>query len=200
MRMKNNAFTLIELLIVVAIIGILAAIALPNFQNAQTRTRVAAVTAEFETLAKSLVAYHVDRNAYPPMVDRGGSYKHYRVTSFLSTPIAYLSSMPTDPFQQREDPFGLISDPDVARRYRYHNIDFLLATNDQRDMPVDRNDREVFGAWRVHSVGPDREYQVNLVYGASNGVRSAGDLYRVERGKTETMIGELHRVGSGTAL
>ena len=40
MKNKANAFTLIELLIVVAIIGILSAIAVPNFQRAITESRL----------------------------------------------------------------------------------------------------------------------------------------------------------------
>lgn len=62
---SRKGFTLIELLIVVAIIGILAAIAIPNFLQAQTRAKVARVVAEVRTLSLGLELYHVDYNDYP---------------------------------------------------------------------------------------------------------------------------------------
>ena len=58
------AFTLIELLIVVSIISILASIAVPNFLEAQVRSKVARVRAEHYTIAVALEAYHVDNNSY----------------------------------------------------------------------------------------------------------------------------------------
>ncbi len=62
-----DAFTLIELLIVVAIIAILAAIAVPNFLEAQTRAKVARVKADMRTIATAVETYHIDYDAYPRM-------------------------------------------------------------------------------------------------------------------------------------
>src|SRR6187401_1687051 len=62
---KIHAFTLIELLIVVAIIAILAAIAVPNFLEAQVRAKVSRVRNDQRSLATGIETYFVDNNTYP---------------------------------------------------------------------------------------------------------------------------------------
>jgi len=66
MEKRTKGFTLIELLIVVAIIGILAAIAIPNFLQAQTRAKVSKVQADHRAIAVALENYCVDNQYYPP--------------------------------------------------------------------------------------------------------------------------------------
>ena len=63
--LNRSAFTLIELLIVVTIIGVLAAIAVPNFLNAQTRAKLSRVKSDLRAAEVALEAYHIDNNAYP---------------------------------------------------------------------------------------------------------------------------------------
>jgi len=62
----NSAFTLIELLIVIAIIAILALIAIPNFLEAQVRSKVSRARIDMASLAAALRSYCADHNAYPP--------------------------------------------------------------------------------------------------------------------------------------
>ena len=64
MMRKNEGFTLIELMIVIAIIGILAAIAIPQFSAYRTRSYNAAAEADLRNAATAQEAYYVDTQTY----------------------------------------------------------------------------------------------------------------------------------------
>lgn len=89
----NKAFTLVELLIVVAIIAILAAIAVPNFLEAQIRSKVARAKTDMRTMSIGLETYAVDNHGYPDIFTR---------LMVITTPVQYLTSLPKDPFRVQQ--------------------------------------------------------------------------------------------------
>ena len=62
---SNKGFTLIELLIVVAIIGILAAIAIPQFAQYRIRGYNSSANADLKNLKTALEAVFADQQSYP---------------------------------------------------------------------------------------------------------------------------------------
>lgn len=161
----NSAFTLIEILIVVAIISILAAIALPNFLEAQTRAKVAKVKAEMVTMRTALEIYRVDNNDYPPasfsFVPPFPEVKTY----LLTTPTSYITSIPEDVFNTDPDP----SPPGGPFGITGPYIGYV-------------NDPLVTEVWLLLSYGPDLDFDPGtegIHYDPTNGIASNGDIYMV---------------------
>ncbi len=68
---REHGFTLIELLIVVAIIGIVAAIAIPNLMNAINRGRQKRTMADMRSIGTAVQAYGIDNGFYPSSTTYG---------------------------------------------------------------------------------------------------------------------------------
>ncbi len=182
--MNQKAFTLIELLIVVAIIGILAAIAVPNFLLAQTKAKVARVEADIKALSTALETYRLDNNAYPDSSTAAELQSHTRMEELVE-PTSYIGSIPVDPFNKHGIE-GHLS----AHEYIYHND---TASGWPRGLFFSIREHH-FGPGREHpdwiiiSHGPDKETQNYdtggsipwgaVPYDTSNGVVSRGDIYR----------------------
>ncbi len=105
MRKRAYGFTLIELLIVVAIIGILAAIIIANFQTALVKSKVARSQADINTMINALMQYRIEWNDLPPMYESGEGTSvliaptHVTDLFQLTTPVSYMSAgMAVSPF------------------------------------------------------------------------------------------------------
>ncbi|MCX7626508.1 MAG: prepilin-type N-terminal cleavage/methylation domain-containing protein [Candidatus Sumerlaeaceae bacterium] len=193
---KRRAFTLIELLIVIAIISILSAIALNNYLESQTRAKVAACKNDMRVLVTGLEAYATDWHKYPSSHGVGIYHNPSQLISPISvrlipltTPVVYISRIPRDSFPAKEG-WGLPS-ADL-----YDTFDYLDAAAVSH-----RGSGLTSGAfYRLSSAGPDlyqafggrtvsvSDYECNekgVDYDPTNGTRSVGDIVRVGPMDTE---------------
>ncbi len=87
---RRRAFTLLELIIVITIIGILAAIAVPNYLQTPIRAKEAVLKTNLRTIREVIDQHHADKGSYPTsleeLVEKG-----------------YLRKMPDDPFTGKPD-------------------------------------------------------------------------------------------------
>jgi general secretion pathway protein G len=72
----NKGFTLIELIITIAIISILAKIAIPIYANYVERTKIAVAASDISTMSKQIKVYYLEADAYPAsLADIGAATK-----------------------------------------------------------------------------------------------------------------------------
>jgi prepilin-type N-terminal cleavage/methylation domain-containing protein len=195
----RHAFTLIELLIVVAIIAILAAIAVPNFLEAQVRSKVSRVKSDLRTMRTAVESYAVDWNTVPRMSfgpafgknDTWGNPPEAifgTLTPEITTPVAYITSL-------FKDPFAVAGDSEDAQLYTYHcyptnaalalippipvpNMPGYIYRTEPADLPIFL---EAFGQYMLWSIGPAGGDQTGTgfwtQYDPTNGSVSLGHIF-----------------------
>ena len=201
------AFSLIELLVVVAIIALLAAMAVPNLLEAQTRAKVVRVKSDLRALATAAEAYLVDHKRLPPNSEGPlGGMTPGDITRWalpLSTPVAYISSAHLlDPFGNADALFTRGQAP-----YIYISCEpkdplaaLLLARAFPEDLAL--QERVVARRYFLLSGGPDGRLEFQrlgsglngltafvqasvaglAVYDPTNGTASVGDIIRTRKG------------------
>jgi prepilin-type N-terminal cleavage/methylation domain-containing protein len=188
-KMGKKAFTLIELLLVVAIIAILAAIAVPNFLEAQVRSKVSRSYSDMRSIATALESYFTDYNHYPwPYPVETLGIWATNVPNELSTPIAYISSIANiiDPFSTKVGGFT-----PLYKRFGYI-VDEKYSTGAYFWGWVSLTDanEKAIGKWRLDGYGPwgssgpvggPSNWPNEPTYDPTNGTVSRGALYRSQR-------------------
>lgn len=119
-RIRPQAgFTLIEVMVVVAILGILATIVMTNVIGKDDQARVTTTKASLASVAKSLDMYKLDNHKYPT-TDEGLRALVEKPASAKTFPEGgYLSSMPEDPWG---NPFQYVYPGSNGRKYDLYSL------------------------------------------------------------------------------
>jgi len=109
----RKGFTIIELLIVIAVIAILVGIALPRFKGMQDEGRIAQAKGELRTLQSAVESYYIHQSSvYPSALSL--------LTGATITPNLLGSTLPTDPFNGTNN-YGYAVDA-AAPNIKYYAI------------------------------------------------------------------------------
>ena len=103
MTTYKNGFTLIEILLVVIIIGVIAAIAIPNFNNLSNRNNTAKAQADIRALQVAVENFYLyNSSAYPAAL-----------SSLTTTTPVLLRTIPKDPYSSSGDLYGYNRSPNT---------------------------------------------------------------------------------------
>lgn len=91
-RKKQKGFTIVELLIVIVVIAILAAISVVAYRGIQNRAHNSAIQSDLRQFAQLIEFYRVDHNDYPEGGQASGNSTRFPGIAFQPTKEAYLDT------------------------------------------------------------------------------------------------------------
>lgn len=97
----EQGFTLLELMIVMVVIGLLAAIAIPSYTNNIRNAKEAVLKEDLHTIRTAIDSYTVDKQKAPQSLDD-------------LVQAGYLKTMPVDPFTKRSDSWVPVQDDSMS--------------------------------------------------------------------------------------
>ncbi|MCC5876018.1 MAG: type II secretion system protein GspG [Candidatus Sumerlaeia bacterium] len=176
----------LQVMLLPALLPVLAAIAVPNFLEAQTRSKVSRTRMDMRSMATALETYYVDNNSYPAWtneLDKSFNAGYQGVEGIptfrsggvggpmtLTTPIAYLVA-----------PFEDVFSPDKGATFGYLSsgapqLDWIIfSPGPNRRFDIDPNQ------WRPGGLEANRDWLLNATYDPTNGTVSAGDIWRIRQ-------------------
>ena len=107
MQNRRTAFTLVEILIVVIILGVMAMIVIPRFTNAAEEARESSLGQNLQTMRRQIELYRLEHLDFYPTVFDGLGSQLTQKTQDSGTPVAngdrgpYLLSIPVNPFNNK---------------------------------------------------------------------------------------------------
>ncbi len=127
MRAKSG-FTLVEILIVVVILGILAAIVIPQFTDASTEAKVSSMKSDLQTVRSQIELYKIQHNDELPGQGTGSTDFETDMTTYTEVDGTaaspqepgdgvygpYLQKIPTNPWNDKYDVTETAPDPGTA--------------------------------------------------------------------------------------
>lgn len=170
----HNGFSLIELTVTVAIIGILAVVAFPSFQSSLIRSKLMQVKVDFFRIKTAYEMYYIDHNDYPnTRIDDPHLFGMIQIQNAINLykPINYLNPVPEFPWRVRTSDYSYSTKPNYLVETLKDNNGYI--SNEAN--------------WFIASGGPVSTTFCNDTpcwYSPTNGLLSIGGFWLDSSGKS----------------